>query len=94
MRVLHQLWLKPWRFVMGWFWQLESGISLDVVVGSYASSVISFLPSKSIPPAEIGLVLADILDLQYRLESVEFSLAPCKSNRVAHGLAKMTLART
>ncbi|KAK4846279.1 hypothetical protein QYF36_015326 [Acer negundo] len=60
----------------------ESGISLDVV-GSYASSVISFLHSKSIPPAEIGLVLADILDLQNRVESVEFSLALRKANRVA-----------
>ena len=69
----------------------ESGL-WPCVVDSNSQVVVSFLNFAKTPLSDIGILLADILDLVIDSLGCLFNFVPRNANRVAHCLAKIGLS--
>ncbi|KAK2637294.1 hypothetical protein Ddye_032086 [Dipteronia dyeriana] len=69
---------------------LENGL-YPVILESDALLVVNLIKAKEIPSSDVGVVIHDILELVENVGVFSCNFAPRLTNKVAHGLAKITL---
>ncbi|KAK2655217.1 hypothetical protein Ddye_008269 [Dipteronia dyeriana] len=77
--------------LLGLHFALESCL-VPIVLEFDALRVVNLLKLKVVPDSKIGVVIHDISNIVDHSCSFSFNFVPRLANKVAHGLAKLTLA--